>query len=782
MKILNRQETSGGGLVVEGQMAAISEDKAGSRAGKSTTVPEARRHKLHQEVARRCPDVDPQVIEALFAQLDADYFTLFTAPQIAAHVTLLAAVDDQHPVQVRMVPRSATSAEILLAAYDLFGEFSLITGLLAAYGCNILEGHVFSYQSGPGRTTPWGHTDGGMIVDIFTVEYPAEDTFDRAAQADFTVQLTALIQLLRQGKLQRARETLNYRLIDAIRASQQAFSAHLYPIEIHIDNDASPDWTMVDITADDTPGFLYSLSNALAMRNIYIHRVSIRSVQGKVQDQLYVGRHRGGKIVSPEGQQELRLIVALIKQFTHFLTIAPDPVKALRHFDQLLDRLAGTALQSDEFQWLWEEGPLKALATVLGSSDFLWEDFLRMQYATLLPVLKDIGETDSCVDRDTLAARLQDVLHNAPTFTTQKTALNTFKDRELFRIDMRHLLHPELPFGLFSDELTDLAEVVVAAALNLAQQALREHYGTPICHDGHPCAFALFGLGKFGGHELGYASDIEMLCVYSGQGRTDGQERIGVSEYAEMLVQQMLDLITARRSGIFEIDLRLRPFGSHGPLATSLDTFQHYYSPDGQAAPFERQALIKLRWVAGDAPLGQCVEAHRDAFVYRAAPFDVQAAVQLRQRQIDELVTPETIDTKYGRGGVVDIEYTVQYLQLIYGASTPTLRTTKSLEAMQALYEAEYLSPTEYRHLQKAYIFLRLLIDALRIVRGHARDLVLPPMDSEEFTFLARRMGYWEGRGSPAQLAVDIAHHMQQAARIYQERFRAPGTRPPTTA
>ena len=81
---------------------------------------------------------------------------------------------------------------------------------------------------------------------------------------------------------------LNHRLIDAIRTSQQTFSARLFPVDIHIDNTSSPDWTVVDITADDTPAFLYSLSNALAMRNVYIHRVTIRSDQGKVLDRLYV--------------------------------------------------------------------------------------------------------------------------------------------------------------------------------------------------------------------------------------------------------------------------------------------------------------------------------------------------------------------------------------------------------------------------------------------------------------------------------------------------------------
>jgi glutamate-ammonia-ligase adenylyltransferase len=710
------------------------------------------------------------VLDELFAQLDDDYFALFTAPQIAAHVLLLAAVDESHPVQVRVVPRSASSADILLAAYDYFGEFSLITGLMAAYGLNIREGQVFSYQRGPGRTSPWGATRGGLIIDVFTVEYAAERPFDSAVQAAFVAQLTALLERLRQGQLQEARASLSYQIIDTMRTTPQAFSASLFPVEIGIDNAASPAWTVVDIHADDTPAFLYSLSNALAMRDIYIYRVSIRSTASKVHDQLLVGWRRGGKITSVAGQRELHLIVVLIKQFTHFLIMAPDPVMALQHFERLVDRLADDAAAGADLQWLWEASTLKALATVLGSSHFLWEDFLRLHYDTLLPVLKDLRAADQRLSQEALHARLQPVLQEAPA-AERKQALNALKDRELFRIDMRHLLHPDGPFGLFSEEVTELAEVILDVALTLAHAVLQERYGSPLLVDGQPCAFALFGLGKLGGRELGYASDLEILCVYSGPGQTSGPQQVAVSQYAEMLVQQLLDLIVARRSGTFQIDTRLRPFGSKGPLATSLDAFRDYYRPGGQAAAFERQALIKLRCVAGDVALGQHIAAQRDAFVYSAEPFNVAEAVRLRQRQINELVAPGSIDAKYSRGGLVDIEYTVQYLQLLHGARLPALHTPSTLVAMAALRDAGLLPPPVYQALRDAYVFLRRLIDALRLFRGHADDLVLPATQSEEFRFLARRMGYWEEPDALPHLARDIADHMQQAAHLYDRFF-----------
>ncbi len=741
--------------------------------GASQTVSSESQQMLRQDVMQRCPAVDPQLIDGFFTQLDADYFTLFTAAEIATHVMLSAAVDDAHPVQVRITLQGMNRAEILVVAGDLFGEFSLITGFMAVYGLNILAGQVFSYRSAPGRTTPWGQASDGMIIDVFTVEYAVEHPFDHTSQENFIAQLSSLIHLLRRGQLQQARERLNYRLIDTIHTSPHAVPDRLLPVEVEVDNESSADWTVVYITADDTPGFLYSLSNALAMRNMYIHRVTIQSCQGKVHDRLDLGWRRGGKIFSAEGLRELRLIVTLIKQFTHFLTAAPDPAKALRHFDHLMDRLAHDGSLQDTFPWFWEADSLKALATVLGSSDFLWEDFLRLQYATLLPVLKETMATNDSLDKEALRHRLQQSLRTTGTEAEGKARLNAFTDREMFRIDMRHLLHPERRFGLFSQELTDLAAVVLAGALDLAQQSLHDRYGTPRLAQGDPCAFTLCGLGKLGAYELGYASDIELLCIYSGQGTTSGPEQIAVSEYAEQIVQQLLDLIVARRSGIFELDLRLRPFGAHGALATSVEAFAEYYRCGGQAAQFERQALLKLRWVAGDAALGQHIEARRDAFVYSTEPFDLAAAVHLRQRQIDELVTPGTIDTKYGRGGLVDIEYTVQYLQLMHGARTPACHTANTLEAMQALHQAGHLSRTEYNRLESAYIFLRHLIDALRLVRGNARDLVLPSPDSEESIFLARRMGYWKDQDTPARLFQDIAHHMQHTAQIYGAHFSA---------
>jgi len=208
-------------------------------------------------------------------------------------------------------------------------------------------------------------------------------------------------------------------------------------------------------------------------------------------------------------------------------------------------------------------------------------------------------------------------------------------------------------------------------------------------------------------------------------------------------------------------------------LASPLDQIERYYSVSGEAAPFERQALIKLRWVAGDEPLGREVEAHRDGFVYSDEAWDLDAAVDLRLRQISELVQPGTTNVKYGPGGVIDIEYAVQYLQVMHGKAHRVLRTPSTLEALDGLRRVGLISRKEREQLRESYLFLRALIDGLRIVRGHARDLVLPTPGSDDMKFLARRLGYsgsnWDREA--ARLETTIRRHMSTAHRFFATRF-----------
>jgi len=264
---------------------------------------------------------------------------------------------------------------------------------------------------------------------------------------------------------------------------------------------------------------------------------------------------------------------------------------------------------------------------------------------------------------------------------------------------------------------------------------------------------------------LGFASDIELMFVYEANGRTAGPNAISTAEFYEQVVVAFLDLVRARREGIFEIDLRLRPYGDAGSMAVPLASFRRYFAPDGPAWPYERQALIKLRPIAGDASLGARLVALRDDYVFSGEGPNVTAMRAIRERQVRHLVAGGTFNAKYSPGGLVDCEYLVQGLQIAHGRGDPRLRVTNTMEAMGALAKAGVLSAEVHERLEAAYAFLRRLIDALRMVRGNARDLTVPPVDGEEYAFLARRLSYG---GDLARLRADIDRHPQAVQELWR--------------
>ncbi|MFQ5577573.1 MAG: hypothetical protein ACE5G8_11380 [Anaerolineae bacterium] len=524
-----------------------------------------------------------------------------------------------------------------------------------------------------------------------------------------------------------------------------------------MDNTTSGKFTLLRIDTVDTIGFLYELTNALALAQTYIARVTIGTAGSHVHDTLYIADRQGNKITSPARLRELRAATVLTKHFTHLLPRSPNPEAALLHFRQFLSQLFARPNWPDELISLERPQVLEALARLLGVSDFLWADFFRMQYANLFPVVRDVDSLVTAKSKTQLHAGLESQLRAAPDGAARRNILNAFKDREMFRTDMRHIMGYTARFGQFSAELTGLAEVVVKAATRLCRQELVARHGEPALKTGRPCSLSLCALGKCGGHELGFASDIELMFVYGGNGHTAGPETISTPEFFEKLVQAVLNAIQAKRKGVFEIDLRLRPYGSAGSLAVSLDAFRQYYAPGGPAWPYERQALVKLRPIAGDADFGRQLVALRDDFVYNGDPFDVAAMRGMRERQIRHLVTPGTINVKLSPGGLVDVEYLVQGLQITHGRDNPYLRITNTRQAMAALAEIGLLSAQDYAQLKETHIFLRRLINALRIVHGHAKDLTVPPADSEELVFLARRLDYGP---NPAALRRHLTRHM----------------------
>jgi glutamate-ammonia-ligase adenylyltransferase len=654
-----------------------------------------------------------------------------------------------------VVNLDAITWRVTVVAFDYPGELSVICGLLFVHGFNILDGYAFTYEpvlspamekaGGEEKQILSGGENRPKIVDVFTVKSVEPGKTNQSMWDGYIADLDLMLEKFQTGQRREARGQLAKQVGAAYHAVPGKLGP-LLPIEIEIDNSLSRRYTVLRIDAPDTFGFLYEFTNALAFTRTYINRMVVRTIGNRAQDIFFVNDGNGNKIEDLEKQRELRAAIVLIKHFTHLLPNSPNPEIALLHFREFLAHLFQRPNWPDEITSIEQSDVLKALAHILGVSDFLWDDFLRMQYANLFPVVKDVGALAMAKPMLELNNEMLQAVETRVVagigYPDWRTALNAYKDRELFRIDMRHILGLTAEFWDFACELTDLAEVVVSSALELCMQELVERYGTPLMEDQKPAPISIVALGKCGGRELGFASDIELMFIYEGKGYTDGTEKIETGDFFEKLVRSVVSTIHARQEGIFQIDLQLRPYGKAGSMAVSLEAFKRYFTPEGPAWAYERQALVKLRPIAGDPSLGEAICRLRDEFTYGSGKFDITAMRAMRERQIRHLVTGGTFNAKYSPGGLVDLEYLIQGLQINHGAQNPRLRVTNIRQAMALLHENGILSDSDYTQLRKAHTFLRWLIDSLRVVRGNAKDITVPPYGSEEFSFLARRLRY----------------------------------------
>ncbi len=278
---------------------------------------------------------------------------------------------------------------------------------------------------------------------------------------------------------------------------------------------------------------------------------------------------------------------------------------------------------------------------------------------------------------------------------------------------------------------------------------------------------AVIAMGKLGGREIGYGSDLDIFFVYD----ADAMDR--EDELAERYVraaQRVLSLVsTPHGAGPgYELDTRLRPSGSHGVLVVSLDSFARYHglTREGadatdasderlaQAADWERQALIRARACAGDIELGRRVTALASRVAYERGAPEPKAMHHLRMRMERELAKegPRRYDVKLGRGGIVDVEFAVQWLQMKYGAD-PRVRTPDTETAIAALETCGYLDASVAAVLREGYAMLRRLEQALRVVHGTSASLI--EEGAPGLPALARRMGFRDGANRPSGTAAE---------------------------
>lgn len=670
-------------------------------------------------------------------------------PDLAAE--LLEAVRRPGDVAVRAVRNEGRRWTVAVAAAGQAGLLPLLAGRLAARRVNIVSGDFVKLKLEERRRA------------LCVLEVTAPEEVSAAFWDSFRAGLSELAALRARGKDEAARDRIIDEVGETLRSAARS-EAPLLPVRVEIRNAPRARETEVHIHSPDTLGFLFEFAAALSALNVDVERAVIRTLDDEVYDTFWVTDLQGRKIVSRRALDELRATAALVKQFMHLLPRAPNPPQALRQFTALLGQILRRPRWLRELRSLGSASVLTTVAEFLGVSRFLWEDFLLLQHENLFPVVVDLPALGRRKSRAQLGRDLARALGAARNEADAEARLNEFKDREMFRTDLRHITRRGT-FEEFMASLSDLAEAVVERAAALAVERLRERYGAPVRSDGRRCPWAVGALGKFGGRELGLASDLDLVFVYEEEGRTSGPNPVSNSAFFVEVVQSLLRMLKARREGSFGIDLRLRPYGDSGALASSFDAFERYYSAPGPARQFERMSLVKLAPVAGDASLGARLIGLRDGYVYSGAPLDYENILHLRRRQAAELVPPGEVDAKYSAGGLVDVEYFVQARQIEAGHKDRTVRAPNTLEAVARLVAGGHLRPELGTELSATYVFLRRLIDALRVVRGNARDSRLPRPDVREFAYLARRLDY----GSPARLEAELRQRTGFARNLWGE-------------
>ena len=474
--------------------------------------------------------------------------------------------------------------------------------------------------------------------------------FARSAQKDqpdwvlFQDELRDLTRLLRNDKY----EEVNHRLIRRFVAAMGPLGGALdrsEPIDLNIDVDGPEAVTAVRLRVQDSFGFLSLTASALALCGIRIVQSEIRTIDDQVDDVLWVTDRWGHKITSEPKLRELRLSLLLIERFSRRLPRATDPEAALVHFSRFATETMARPDWAEEYEALEKPEVLDALVRMLGESQFLWEDYLHAQPENVLHMICDPAEWTRHPGQKQLTADLASALAGADTSELQGIALRRFRDREIFRADLRSILGLSQGQDEFSAELGAVAEVLLGAAYGMAlrQAAVRHLQGNM---DRIPPS-VLCALGKFGGRELGFASDLEAMIVYDDRKRLGAGTGNGSLGFFDTAVAELRAILGSREEHAFELDFRLRPYGRGGPPATSISTFLDYYRAGGPAWGYERQALIKLRTIAGDRALGREVEKHRDRFVYGPEPVDVESLRRMRRLQVEQLVPPGTVSAKY---------------------------------------------------------------------------------------------------------------------------------------
>ncbi|HEX9867811.1 MAG TPA: bifunctional [glutamate--ammonia ligase]-adenylyl-L-tyrosine phosphorylase/[glutamate--ammonia-ligase] adenylyltransferase, partial [Candidatus Tectomicrobia bacterium] len=478
----------------------------------------------------------------------------------------------------------------------------------------------------------------------------------------------------------------------------------------------------------------------------------------------------------PDHDQAARWLPLIAKQ----ASASFDPDRALNNWERFFRALPGL---DDCLELLRTSPRLPALlSTLFGGSQYLTD--MVLQDPSIVEWLESEGRFYTPRTKEELVHDLTDWLEHGVSLEDQFRLLRCFRKREMVRIGLRDLTR-QSDLVETTEDLSNLADVCLAGAYEVCFQEISARYGRPMGLDDRgqpqPSEFAILGLGKLGGQELNFSSDIDLMFLYTCDGETShgpaGHTTARITNYEfytrlGRLLLKAIHEITAD-GNVYRVDLRLRPDGRGGPIVNSLAQLEVYYESWGKT--WERQMLLKARTVAGSEKLGREFLRLMRPFLFRKY-LDAAALQEIKQikEQIDRSLEQQRgrgINIKLGRGGIREIEFVAQCFQLVFGGQDSWIQERHSLRALHRISERGFLTYEEYSALAKAYIFFRELEH--RIQMAYGRQTHELPTDVDELATLARKMGL---RGHDAEMLATVLmqqyrEHTTKVRKIYDKLF-----------
>jgi len=433
-----------------------------------------------------------------------------------------------------------------------------------------------------------------------------------------------------------------------------------------------------------------------------------------------------------------------------------DPDTALLHLTTFFESTPNTL---HLFSYL-EESPsaLHLLLQVLGASSFLSQVLFRNpEYFYWLHEGNGPGVTE---DPKYFLHQAQETIRPFIEKEDALNALRRLRRRELLRIGAQDILRTKTLEDTVG-QISHLTDAILKTTFEIvARNTLPSHSG-----------FAVLALGKLGGQELNFSSDVDLIYIYAHE-----KDQTNMIRFAREYTQRLAEHTPEGR--LYRIDLRLRPMGQSGEITYSLDACRQYY--ETWADTFDRLALIKCRWVAGDANLGTAFLDLIQNFVYKRY-LDTAAVEEikwLKQRINKEITNNEKgSDIKHGLGGIREIEFFLQAFQLLSGGQQPSIRSANTLKGLSLLFEEDFIPLDDYKILENAYRFWRNLEHKLQLVADLQTHTL--PADKLEMTRCARRMGYQNTKKDGVNYTAleaflrDFKTHSQAVNQLFSSLFES---------